>query len=246
MPIHNWSSVEANVYHHFHQRWGMAICDALNGGLLPDHFMALFEQRASGLEPDVLALHTRTRPSHPVGGVLTSAPPKTKHVIQTTGPARSDRVVIRHQLGDVVCVIEIVSPANKTRHGLPSFVKKALELLENGVHLLVIDPFPPGREDPQGIHKAIWDAIDEQEFHLTADKPLILASYVAGDPTGGWVTRAYVEPIGFGDLLPDMPAYLTVADYVPVPLEATYQAAWASCPRGMRVLVETGHLPGDE
>jgi len=30
-------------------------------------------------------------------------------------------------------------------------------LIRQGIHLLVIDLFPPGQRDPQGLHKAIWD-----------------------------------------------------------------------------------------
>ena len=76
--------------------------------------------------------------------------------------------------------------------------------------------------------------------------PLTLAAYVAGDVLAGIATTAYVEPIGVGDTLPEMPAYLERSGYVPVPLEATYQAAWASCPPDMRELVETGRLSGEE
>jgi hypothetical protein len=43
-----------------------------------------------------------------------------------------------------------------------------------------------------------------------------------------------------------MPAYIDPEEYVPVPLEATYQAAWANCPADLRELVETGRLPGEE
>src|SRR5947209_16986232 len=44
--------------------------------------------------------------------------------------ARGNRVAIRHPLGRVVCVIEIVSPGNKgSRSALRSFVEKAVDLL---------------------------------------------------------------------------------------------------------------------
>jgi hypothetical protein len=49
-----------------------------------------------------------------------------------------------------------------------------------GVHLLVIDLFPPGKRDPEGIHKAIWDQFEEQDIETTPNKPLTLASYDAG------------------------------------------------------------------
>src|SRR5262249_539819 len=85
MPIHDWSHVDANVFHHFHQRWTIAICDALNAGLLPPGYSALVEQHTGGLVPDVLALERRSRrspPIEPAGGVITATPPKTSLVIQ--------------------------------------------------------------------------------------------------------------------------------------------------------------------
>jgi hypothetical protein len=42
-----------------------------------------------------------------------------------------------------------------------------------------------------------------------------------------------------------MPAYLNRDGYVPVPLEAGYQAAWFTCPADIRELVETGKVAGE-
>jgi Protein of unknown function (DUF4058) len=250
MPVHDWSHVDANVFHHFHQRWTISICDSLNAGLLPPGFSALAEQRAGGLEPDVLALERRSGPSRSakLAGLVTATPPKTSFVKQakTVLAARGNRIVIRHRLGEVVCVMEIVSPGNKSgRAALRSFVEKSLEFLRQGIHLLVIDILPPTARDPQGMHKAIWDEIDDEPFELPPGKPLTLAAYVAGDLLTGSEMTAYVELIGVGDPLPDMPAYLDRGAYVPVPLEATYQAAWATCPADLRELVETGKLSGE-
>jgi hypothetical protein len=252
MPVHDWSRVDVNVFHHFHQRWTIAICDTLNAGLLPSGFSALVEQHAGGLIPDVLAVQRRilsNRLPQPAGGILTVTPPKTRLVRQakTVLAARANRIVIRHRLGEVVCVLEIVSPGNKAgRPAFRAFVDKTIEFLRQGIHLLVIDLFSPTPRDPYGMHKAIWDEIEEEPFELPTDKPLTLAAYVAGDLLAGIETRAYVELVGVGDPLPDMPAYLDRRGYVPVPLEATYQAAWATCPADLRELVETGKLPGEE
>jgi hypothetical protein len=57
---------------------------------------------------------------------------------------------------------------------------------------------------------------------------------------------AYVELVGVGDVLPDMPAYLEPESYIPVPLEATYQATWTSCPEDMCQLVEQGEWLSEE
>lgn len=252
MPVHDWSRVDANVFHHFHQQWTIGICNTLNAGLLPPGFSALVEQRAGGLAPDVLALERRSGPGRPAklaGGLVTATPPKTSLVRQAKAvlAARGNRIVIRHRLGEVVCVMEIVSPGNKSgRAALRAFVEKSIEFLRQGIHLLVIDLLPPTSRDPQGMHKAIWDEIEEEPFVLPPGKPLTLAAYVAGDLLTGSETTAYVEPVGVGDTLPDMPAYLDRSGYVPVPLEATYQAAWATCPADLRELVETGKLSGED
>ncbi len=54
MPIHDWTRVEAGIFHHFHHRWISAVSDALNAGLLPDEYYALAEQDVGRFGPDVL------------------------------------------------------------------------------------------------------------------------------------------------------------------------------------------------
>jgi hypothetical protein len=241
MPVHDWKPVDANIFHDFHQTWSINIRNALNERL-PAGYSALVEQHAGGLIPDVLTLERRSPQDQDddEGGVVTLAPPK--HVLA----ARANRVVIRRRLGEIVCIIEIVSPGKKSsRSALRSFVEKSATFLRNRVNLLVIDLFPPTPRDPHGIHKAIWDELEDVPFELPAGEPLTLAAYVAGDAAAGLPTRAYVEPVGIGAELPDMPVYLDRRGYVPAPLESTYQATWASCPRDMRTLVETGRLPGE-
>jgi hypothetical protein len=52
------------------------------------------------------------------------------------------------------------------------------------------------------------------------------------------VKTAYVEPIGVGDRLPDMPLFLYEDVYVLVPLEETYQVTWNVLPMELRRLLE--------
>jgi hypothetical protein len=245
MPVHDWSRVDANVFHHFHQAWTVSIAGSLNAGLLPSGYSALVEQHSGGIVPDILTLERRSKPK---GGVLTATPPKANLVRQAKSvlAARANRIAIRHRLGEIVCILEIVSPGNKSgRAALRSFVEKAIDCLRQGIHLLIIDILPPTPRDPQGMYKVIWDEIEEEPFELPPDKPLTLAAYVAGDLLTGIEPTAYVNLIRVGEVLPDMPAYLDHSGYVLVPLEATYQAAWATCPADMRELVETGRLSGE-
>jgi hypothetical protein len=234
VPIHDWTRVEPGLFHDFHLGWIAALRRSLNGGLLPKGYYALAEQVAGGPIPDVLTLQASSRRSKPPtdapGGVaVADVPPRTAVVRQAEEDiyaARANHIAIRHSRGTVVAVIEIISPGNKSsRHALRTFVEKSAEFLRHGIHLLVIDLFPPTPRDPAGIHKAIWDEILDEPFELPAGKPLTLAAYSAGVPK-----TAFVEPVAVGHQLPDMPLFLESGRYVPVPLEATYQASWAAFP----------------
>lgn len=237
MPIHDWTRVEAGDFHDFHQCWVVEIRNALNRGLLPPEFMAMSEQVTGRPIPDVVTLQTR-RPKGGVGGVAVKESPPTARVIQKHEQIdyarRADRIVIRHGRGRVVAIIEILSPGNKSsRHAIDTFVEKAAEILNQGVHLLIVDLFPPTPRDPQGIHKAIWDQFGDEPFDFLADKPLTVVSYLGGDsPT------AYVESLGIGDVLPSLPIFLTEDYYVPAPLESTYQEAWDVYPAMLKELLE--------
>ncbi len=251
MPMHDWKRVPATIYHHFHQRWTISICDALNAGLLPPGYSALVEQYSSGLYPDVLAVQRRqSKTSNPRAEMTTLEAPRTRMTVQPRAGRfheRANQVVIRHHLGDVVCAIEVVSPGNKAgKIAIREFVTKAVDFLRRGINLLVVDPFPPGVQDPQTLHKLIWDEFDAGvPFALPADEPLLLASYRAAVPLVEFTPQAFIEPFRVGADLSDMPAWLDTDLYVYVPLERTYQAAWGVCPPDFRYFVEHGALPDD-
>jgi hypothetical protein len=134
----------------------------------------------------------------------------------------------------VVAVIEIVSPGNKdSLQRFRQFTTKAHDLISQGVHLLIVDLFPPSVRDPQGIHGAIWSEIQDDKFILPADKQLTAVAYDATLPV-----IAYVEPLAVGDALPDLPIFLDGQRYVPVPLESTYMQRWALTPRQIRDQIE--------
>jgi hypothetical protein len=170
---------------------------------------------------------------------VAEAPPKARHVVRAeldAYAAKADRLAIHHELGQIVAVIEIVSPGNKgSRSALRQFVDKAATLIRQGIHLLVIDPFRPSPRDPRGIHPAIWEEFQDEPFAPPLSQPLTLASYAAGP-----VPIAYVETVGVGDALPEMPLFLTPESYVPAPLEATYLATWDVCPAPLRRKLEDG------
>jgi hypothetical protein len=249
MPIHDWTRVEAGIFHAFHHSWIEEIARALNFGLLPSDYYALPEQFAAGFGPDVLTLQGEgeangaASPAPPGGapagtGGVQLAPPKLQLTAETDMAfyRRKQKVIaVRHVSGDrIVAVVEIVSPGNKAgRNPLRAFVQKAAQLLENGVHLLILDLFPPTRRDPEGIHGEIWQEITEEDYTAPADRPLTLAAYDAGN-----AVRAYVVPAAVGEALADMSLFLEPGLAISVPLEATYNAAFAAVPRRWRQVLE--------
>jgi len=241
MPIHDWTRVPSGLFHEFHQSWTVRLKDALNEGRMPEGYYAMVEQKTAGPEPDVIAVQTSGGVKAPPAirsGVGLAEPRSTRIVQAIESDAiryarKANRITIRHYLGDVVAVIEIVSPGNKdSRNSLRSFVEKAEAFLRPGIHMLVVDLFPPTKRDPQGIHGAILGEIADLPFELPPDKPLTLVSYAARDPL-----TAYIEPVAVGDSLAEMPLYLTTDDHIRVPLEVTYAATFDATIRPIREML---------
>ena len=255
MPVHDWSRVDAGIFHDLRLMWTAAISRALNAEVLPPSLYALIEQHGGGYTPDVLALKERTPdpqvapsnggfagddfdgPGAAAGGVLV-AEPKARVRSETDLEyylRKQNVVAVRHTSGDeLVAIVEIVSRSNKSgRSAFDAFVRKAVEFLRRGVHLLIVDLQPPTSRDPDGIHGAIWDEVSGEGYAAPADKPLTLAAYESAG-----AIRAYVEPIAVGDAMIDMPLFLRPGAHILVPLEQTYAAAWDAVPRRWREVIE--------
>ncbi|MCI0680765.1 MAG: DUF4058 family protein [Gemmataceae bacterium] len=244
MPIHDWTRVKAGIFHALHHDWITEIARALNHGLLPSDYYALPEQHASGRNPDVLTLERLTnddaedQPSNGPSNGVVLAPPKLRPIAETDMAfyrRKQKSVTVRQVPGDrIVAMVEIVSPGNKaSHHAIRAFVDKAAELLDQHIHLLMVDLHPPGRRDPQGIHNEIWQEIADEEYTMPPAKPLTLASYEAG-----LSIRAYVVHAAVGELLSEMPLFLAPDEAVSVPLEATYTAAFVEMPKRWKRVLE--------
>lgn len=250
MPVHDWTRVDAGIFHDFHVGWLPEIRTRLNDGVLPEGYYAMTEQHAGKTIGDVLTLHSseasrEPRPLPPLpatGGVaVAEAPPRTRRK-QTVEPAARKRrrsLAIRHVSGHrLIALVEIVSPANKDRaRHVEEFADKVLSALNAGVHMLLVDLFPPGRNDPEVLHGVLLQELEDADegYNLPRAEPLTLASYVA-DPPGG--VDVYLEHIAVGVSLPEMPLFLNPERYVNVPLEPTYQAAYRGLPAFWREVLE--------
>jgi hypothetical protein len=258
MPVHDWTKVDAGIFHDFNHAWIEEIKRVFNSGLLPEDYYALAEQHTTRFGPDVLTLEAtprsrderRVQPERGNGPASGTGPPSgtgrgtllalpKAHLAGETDLdfyRRKQKVVaVRHVSGDdLVAVVEIVSPGNKAGLGpLRDFIAKAGSLISLGIHLLIIDLIPPSKRDPNGIHGAIWEEVSGQEYQAPRDKPLTLASY---DASPG--VRAYVEHLAVGDPLIEMPLFLEPGGHVPAQLQATYESAWQAVPRRWRSVIE--------
>jgi hypothetical protein len=242
MPVHDWTRVDAGLFNAFHQQWISFLSSALNSGVLPPDYFALPEQYIQGPIPDVLTLKLSPGTEgdgHSAGGVaVATAPPRARLVRRSEAEAyagKANRITVRHRHGQVVAVIEIVSPGNKaSRADFRAFVEKSADLILQCIHLLVIDLFPPSKRDPQGIPKAIWDEIQESDLELPPGKPLSVGAFDAGPER-----VIYLEPLAVNDPLPDLPLFLKPGIYVPAPLESTYLTTWNAFPSALKGLLET-------
>jgi hypothetical protein len=250
MPIHDWSRVDDGLFHHFHQAWIGQLSRALNEGLLPPSFYALAEQHAGRMEPDILTLHAEVPgpdrdepevlPTHELIGttILLESPPQvdvTQMADSTLYVRKQNRVVVRHASNDrVIALIEVVSRGNKSsEYALERFVEKVCTALWQGIHVVVLDLHPPGTWDPRGLHHAIWQATAGQPFEPPAEKDRTLAAY-----RGGVGLAAFVQPSAVHDVLASMPLFLSQENYVPLPSEETYQAAFRDVPQRWRAVLD--------
>ncbi len=226
--------VNAGIFHDFHRGWVESIKRAMNGGVLPSDYYALAEQITGNLGPDVLTPYapggSHAAADEPRGSTaLASRPPKTRFHVTAEEDAYASKAneVVIHQVSnhEVVAIVKVVSPGNKgSRRAIDAFVRKAQDALAAGIHLLIVDFFPPGRRDPDGIHPAIWQGRGGP-FEFSAAKPLTCAAYVVG-----LIAEAFVQPVAVGEAVPDMPLFLTPDSYVDVPLASTYQTVWEGVP----------------
>ena len=104
-----------------------------------------------------------------------------------------------------VALVLTVTPGDKrTARAWREFVDRTTAMQSAGLHLLILDLFPPPPDEPD------------------ADRTLV--AYSAGP-----LKTAYIEPVAVGQLLRDMPLFLTPdgESHVAVPVESTYMAAYS-------------------
>lgn len=238
MPIHDWSRTYAGAFHHFHGTWLFRIAEALNAGLLPPDYYALGEQVVGGAVPDVLALESRRPREAPaslnredVAALELPAATLVAVAEKPSYPPRPRVIAVRHRSGDrLVAMIEIVSAGNKSDAAeLGSLVEKTVVALSKGIHVVLIDLHRPGPFDPVGIHNVIWAELGQPPVSFLDNRPFQIISY----RSAGSVS-SLIEPRAVGEKLPEAPLFLTPSLLVALPLERTYEGAFAALPSNLK------------
>jgi len=234
MPLHDWTRVEAGIYHGFHTLWIGEMFRRLST-LLPANYYCYPELYSKPDYGDVIALEYRDPPApvagDAVGTALLTAP--AVRIVQDEPDVRAEprHLKVRRIQDDcIVAVIQLVSPANKhSRASFGQFIDKVREYLDAGVHLLIIDPYPPSPRDPFGLHAAIVEDRIPEPHELDAAKDRCAVAYECRPPV-----RAYLEPLAIGDPWPTMPVFLQPGIHVALALEETYAATFRTLPRHVR------------
>jgi hypothetical protein len=127
-------------------------------------------------------------------------------------------------------MIEIVSAGNKSDAAeLGSLVERTVVALSKGIHVVLIDLHRPGSFDPAGLHNVIWAELGQPPVPFQRERPLQVVSY----RSAGSVS-SLIEPRAVGEKLPEAPLFLTPSLLVALPLEQTYEAAFAALPANLR------------
>src|SRR5438128_990593 len=120
MPIHDWTRVDAGLFHAFHHGWIEELARGLNRGVLPADYFALPEQNIRGPIPDVVTLKlgagAEERPESGGGVSVAVRAPRTRLTKRAEADSylrKASRVTVRHRHGHVVAIVEIISPGNK-------------------------------------------------------------------------------------------------------------------------------------
>ena len=181
MPIHDWTRSRCGIVSRVSSELDHRLAQCPEYGRVAPRLLR--PRRAVDSRPDpgrtglcICRRRTRNRPAPTPGLAVAAVPPVPS--LSAASRRKSTRARPTGSrfgtgCGDIVAVIEIVSPGNKaSKHALHSFRREGRGIDRQGVHLLVIDLFPPSKRDPQGIHKAIWDEFTGRGLSRPAGKPL--------------------------------------------------------------------------
>ena len=231
MPIHDWTKVPSGIFHDFHHTWISDLSDAVNKLLSADFYALITRPERQRIADDPFVVSTSAQENEFIPGHECCNDEEAELYA-----AKADTIVI-HRVSDhkSLARIEIVSPGIKfNQREFNIFAERTIESIETGVHLLLIDLFPPTLFAPQGLYAAIRKMRKEEDAETRKVKPLNLISY-----KNGTIPTAIVEPTAVNTPFVDMPIFLNEDQYIPIPLESTYQSSWKTFPEFWKQVVKS-------
>jgi hypothetical protein len=165
MPIHDWTRVDAGIFHAFHHGWIEELARALNRGVLPNEHYAL-------PAPDWVGA---------VSGRLLIPWGVTVHRQADDRPVAAIHIVLPDE--------------KASRTELVEFAKRASMFLAIGIHLLVVDIAAATASYVLCFHDEVWRRVAGERYCAPPDKPLTLAAYTAGNPVEARVEPVAVADV---------------------------------------------------
>lgn len=216
MPMHDWTHALPTYFFNLQAPWLLALIDRLNAELLPD---GLYSITQFDLPSTPLAVAPPFADWDEWGARLRSR--------RYRGEMPQHSAVVRQsKTHRLVAAIEIIRPENLgSAKAVRAMTSRLLEYFENGIHLLLVDPFPVSKHKPDGFHATIWNTLGRLVDPASATKPPEAVSYSVGE-----TVEAFYQPLTFGASLKEMPLFLAPDQALNLPLESTYQQAWDRLP----------------
>jgi len=226
MPILDHSSPEIldiADFDSFHSQWASKIVAVLNK-ILPRGFRAKAHTSIGNREVDVRTDKTLSI-SEKQQLISQYQIPDSPIVSEAEFPKVLEVFVNYIDRGRqiTVGVIEIISRANKDRSGSRNtFVAKCSNLLSQNVSLIMVDILAPPFYN---LHNQLLEALDIKTGHLKENKetPLYCSAYhqILNEENKPAI-EFWTYSLKVGDLLPELPLFITSEVAVPVNLERTY------------------------
>ncbi len=215
----------------FHSAWANAITSRLNE-VLPEGFYAIPEvPLGNTVEIDVATLEEIGNGVAVGAGPATAvwAPPRPR----LTAPVDFTRVhgVEVHVFQDdggprLRAAIELVSPSNKDRpRSRQTFAAKCVGYLEHGVAVVVIDTVT---RRSGNLHDEIVRTLEAPALAWGSPTPLYAVAYRTAPRKAETLVEVWPEPLAVGQDLPALPLWIDEDLCLPLPLQASYEAACRS------------------
>jgi hypothetical protein len=200
MPAHDWTRVSDGTFHDFHYSWVLEIKRALKRGLLPKGYYVMAEQLGGDLGAPDVLTLQATGTNPEPEGPLTG----TATLTEAPPVVHARTTIARDAYARMQRTLVI-------RHTSGDRIVAMIE-----VH-------SPGNKSSRHALRSFLDK--SVEYVLGSERPLTVAAY-----TGGSIVGVFVAHFVVGEPIPEMPLFLTRENYVRVPLETTYMAAWEDVP----------------